>query len=295
MHSVKVRFQGARAALFAGRYAVSLSAFLLAHVGHGATLKQDMPRPIMRVASRYEHIIMRAINFLSMCDWIYKNPTLRRRVEWLSGKVMSVANGEVLSLQEAKEMVASIIDSGYTVAVVTCPCRRARNVISDDVPNNSDMVFGQWADTYLETYPGLYHRVGLDEAVSLLDEFDRCGFLHQVHGFNGKQGAAYVLCNCDQSVCIPLLAQKSRGFQAFKKGRSEAVIDEGACLGVEECGACIARCPFDARKASASGKASVVEGGCFGCGVCVVTCKGDATRLRRKEGAQLVYARDFVS
>lgn len=295
MGTVKSSLRVGRQAVLAGRAVTVLTGVIVGHVGHGAMLKQDMPRIAMRLGSRYEHLIMRTINFLSMREWIYKNPALASRVEWLSDKVMSVTNGEVLNLEEAQEMVASIIDSGYTVATGTCPCRRARNQISDEMLNNTDMVFGRWADTYLETYPGLYHSLGPAEARDLLDEFDRCGFIHQVYGFGGKRGAAYVLCNCDKDICIPLLAQKRRGFQAFRKGRSRAVIDAAACQGVEECGACIERCPFDARSASSSGKASVDAEGCFGCGVCVVTCKGHATRLERKKGAQLVYARDFVS
>jgi len=190
-------------------------------------------------------------------------------------------------------MVAAIGEAGYTIATGTCPCRRARNNISATVPNNTDMVFGDWADTYLVNYPGLYERLDAHEATELLADFDFHGFIHQVYGFRGKEGAAYVMCNCDPSVCIPLLAQKARGLQAFRRGRSVAAVSTDACLGVEECGACIARCPFEARSA-VGGKSVVAADECFGCGVCVVSCKGKATSLERKPGARLVYARGFV-
>jgi ferredoxin len=269
------------------------SALVLAHVGHGSTLRQDMPRSMMRLGSRYEHLVMRAINFLAMREFIYRNPRLKSMTDWLSDRIMSLANGEVLTLAEAQELVASIAAAGYTIAAGTCPCRRARNQISDTVPNNTDVVFGDWADSYLKTYPGLYTAVGPEEAAALLEDFDRHGFIHQVYGFRQQERAAYVLCNCDPSVCIPLLAQKTRGMEAFRRGRSLAAVDADACVGVAECGACIQRCPFDARSA-AGGKAAVDEDACFGCGVCVVTCKGKATALRRKEGAKLVYARGLV-
>jgi len=273
--------------------ATCISGLIIAHVGHGATLEQNMPRFLMRLGSRYEHLIMRAINFLANREFIYRNPTLKGMTDWLSDKIMSVANGEVLCLAEAQEMVASIAGAGYTIATGTCPCRRARNNISDEVPNNTDMVFGDWADTYLENYPGLYARLDGRQAAELLEDFDRHGFIHQVYGFRGKEGAAYVMCNCDPSVCIPLLAQKARGLQAFRKGRSVAVVAPESCLGVAECGACIARCPFDARS-EAGGKSTLDAEACFGCGVCVVSCKGKATSLERKQGARLVYARGFV-
>lgn len=274
---------------------VRVAAVITAHVGHGATLEQDLPGPMMWVMSRYEHLGMRAINFLAERDWIYRRPALKRGVDWLSERIMGWANGEVLILEEARQMVSSIIDEGYTVAAGTCPCRRARNRISDAVPNNTDMVFGEWAEKYLRHYPGLYHELDKAEALELLDEFDRHGFIHQVYGYHRKEGAAYVMCNCDQSVCIPLQAQKTRGFQAFRKGRSVAVVDAGSCKGVEECGVCIARCPFDARKPTADGKIAVDEDACFGCGVCVVTCTGNATTMQRIKGAHLIYARHFVT
>ncbi|MHB8894976.1 MAG: ATP-binding protein [Candidatus Geothermincolia bacterium] len=294
MTGIRQHVRYARFVLAVGRGLALAAGSMIAHVGHGATLEQGIPRSMMTIMTRYEHIGMRAINFLAMRDWIYRNPTLKRGVDWMSEKIMGVANGEVITLAEAREMVSSVIEAGYTVATGTCPCRRARNELTDDVPINTDMVFGEWAEIYMRNYPGLYHVVDREEACALLEEFDRHGFIHQVYGFNRKAGAAYVMCNCDQSVCIPLLAQKTRGFQAFRRGRSVAVLEMDACKGIEECGVCIARCPFDARSAGDSGKVVLDSEACFGCGVCVATCKGNATSLERKPGAQLLYARPFV-
>ncbi len=267
---------------------------LPAHVGHGQPeLHQHLPRFMLRLMSRYEHLIMRSIDFLATRDWIYRYDPIRRFVEKTADLIMSTINGEVLTAGEAKEMIDSIIKGGYTVAVGTCPCRRARNELSDEVPNNTDMVFGRWAEGYIENYPGLYHEVTREEARELIDEFDRLGFLHQVYGFLKKEGVAFVVCNCDQEVCIPLNAQKLRGFQSFRKGRALASVDREACLGLEECGVCVSRCPFDARL-SGGPSGAVDTDKCFGCGVCVVSCKGNATSLERKKGAQLAYARKLV-
>lgn len=38
------------------------------------------------------------------------------------------------------------------------------------------MVFGKWAEEYMQNYPGLYHEVTVDEARDLIEEFDRRGF-----------------------------------------------------------------------------------------------------------------------
>lgn len=272
----------------------SLFACLPLHVGHGAAgVRQNFPPWLMKLLTRYEHLFMRAIEYLAGRDWIYSREAPRKLVARLADLVMKVANGEVLTLDEARLMVRGAASLGITVAVGTCPCRRAGNRLSDVAPNNTDMVFGRWAEEYLVNYPGLYRRVDAEEALGLVEEFDRHGFLHQVYGFLGREGAAFVLCNCAPDVCIPLRAQKSRGFQSFRRGRALAVVDRGACVGTDECGACLSRCPFDARTVD-GGKAAVVADACFGCGLCLSTCRGSATRLEAKKGAELVYARLLV-
>lgn len=264
------------------------------HVGHEEpVLRQNVPSFILRILSRYEHLYMRGIDYLATRDWIHRHRLVKRFVDWLGERIMATSNGEVLTLVEAREMVANVADSGLAVAVGTCPCRRARRQFSRDVPNDSDMVFGLWAEEYLINYPGMYRRVGKDEALELLEEFDRHAMMHQVYGFGLKEDSAYVICNCSQDVCIPLLAQKTRGYQAFRKGRSRAAVDTDKCVGVEQCGICIERCPFDARVLT-GGRASVDAEACFGCGLCVRTCRGGATTLERIPGAELIYARNLV-
>lgn len=265
------------------------------HTGHDdQPLRQSMPTFLIRLMSRYEHLMMRAINFLAMNDLIYRWEFSRRAVNGLGRQVMRVANGEVLTLDEAREMIGNIHSRGYTVAVGTCPCRRARNEISDELPNNTDMVFGTWAEEYLVNYPGLYRRLDGEEALGLVEDFDRHGLIHQVYGFNSREGAAFVLCNCHRDICIPLLAQRERGYQAFRKGRSLAAVNPDACLGLEDCGLCRDRCPFDARFFE-GGKGAVDTDSCYGCGLCATTCKGNATTLERREGAELIYAKHLIT
>jgi ferredoxin len=264
------------------------------HEGHGQELlRQRVPRCVLHIFSKYEHVIMRTIDYLASTAWIHDHAFTKRAVDAVSRGVLSLINGEILDLQESCQLVESIAGGGYTIAVGTCPCRRARNQISDTVPNNTDMVFGRWAEEYLHNYPGLYRRVTGEEALELVEDFDRHGFIHQIYGFPIREDASYVLCNCDRHVCIPLQAQRERGYPAFRKGRSLAVVDPGACVGVDECGACLTRCPFGARIVSGD-KASVAGEDCYGCGVCMATCRGQATRLERKPGAQLIFARHLV-
>jgi len=265
------------------------------HVGHGEELlRQRAPRWVLFFYSRYEHLIMRSINYLASRDWIHDHPSIKRRVDGLTRLIVRFINGEIITLDEARSMVSNIAEHGYTIAVGTCPCRRARNIFSDHLPNNSDMVFGPWAEEYLRNYPGLYERLDREEAMRLVEEFDRHGFIHQIYGWPPREGAAYVLCNCSPDVCIPLLARRLRGYDSFRKGRSVAAVDEASCLGSSECGTCLKRCNFEARGVSPSGKVSVDREKCYGCGLCVSTCKGGATRLERKPGSELLFARHLV-
>lgn len=273
---------------------VFLSALPL-HVGHGDDkLRQRSPRFLLHVLSKYEHVIMRTINYLATREWIHDHAFTKRLVDRICDLVLSLINGEILNYEEARRLIEAIADGGYPIAVGTCPCRRARNMLSDTVPNNADMVFGRWAEEYLRNYPGLYSRLTREEALEALESFDLNGFIHQIYGFPLREGAAFVMCNCAQDVCIPLKAYREQGYPAFRKGRSVAVVDAGSCLGVDECGACFTRCPFEARKAGENGKSTVDRDKCYGCGVCMVTCKGEATRLERKPGAQLIFARNLI-
>ncbi len=265
------------------------------HMGHGEELlRQNAPRWVLFLYSRYEHLIMRSINYMSSREWLHRNPTLKRLVDGLSASITKYINGEIISLEEARRMITNIADHGYTIAVGTCPCRRARNIFSDRLPNNTDMVFGSWAEEYLRNYPGLYERLDKEEALALVEEFDRLGFVHQIYGWPPREGAAYVLCNCCPDVCIPMMALRERGYDSFRKGRSVAEVEAGKCLGVDECGACLKRCPFAARQRGDGGKAVVDAARCYGCGVCLPTCRGEATRLRLKPGAELLFARHLV-
>ena len=265
------------------------------HVGReGGPVCQDVSPFVIWFLTRYEHLEMRTLNYLATSDWIYRHGATKALVNWLRKRVVAVANGEVLTMGEAKEMLDSLFDGGYTVAVGTCPCRRALKKYSEDVPNETDMAFGPWAERYLRTYPDMYRKISYTEAVELIEEFDRFGLVHQVYGLKTLEGGGVVVCNCCSEVCVPLLAQQLRGFESFRKGRSRAVSDPEACLGVEECGTCIERCVFGAR-VSRDGKAHVDPDACFGCGLCVSPCRGQATKLERVPGAELIYAKHLVS
>lgn len=263
---------------------------LLLHVEHGEdSLNQRVPHFVLHLFSRYEHLFMRSINYLAMRNWIHRFRITKRIVDRISELVIKNINGEILTLDESCKLIEEISRSGHTIAIGTCPCRRARNQLSDEKPNNTDMVFGRWAEEYMENYPGLYKQIDKEEALRLVKEFDDYGYFHQLYGWTFPESAAFVLCNCAPEVCIPLQAQRARGYTSFRKGRNTAFVNEEACLGVEDCGICIERCPFGARSEN-RGKSAVNTEICYGCGLCVSTCRGGASSLRREAKRELIFA-----
>jgi NAD-dependent dihydropyrimidine dehydrogenase PreA subunit len=265
------------------------------HMGHGGELiHQRIPRFLLHYITKYEAFSMRAVQYITTRDWIMRWSWAARAMEWICRLVLRFVNGEVLTLEEAKQVIAAIADHGYLVAVGTCPCRRAINKFSDDQPCNTDMVFGKWAEEYLHNYPECYEIIEKEEALRLVGEFDRHGYVHNLYGAPVTQDAALVICNCAPDVCVPLRVHCELDYPTFRKGRSLAVVDDSTCIGVCECGVCIRRCPFGARGDGADGKAILDQQACHGCGLCVSTCRGNATRLERKPGAELIFARNLV-
>jgi ferredoxin len=267
----------------------------LLHIDHKPpVMRQYLPTFMLRLFSRYEHVLLRPADLVMNGDWFNRHFLTRQGSKAAGRSIFTMVNGEVLTLGELHQLIDSAFKGGYTVATGTCPCRRSRQEFSDEVPNNTDMVMGKWADQYIRNYPGSYHALDRKEAHRLAEEFDRHGFIHNVYGVLDVKGAAFVVCNCDPTVCIPFEAQTTHGYPAFRKGRARVYVDEGSCLGVDECGACLARCHFGARS-GVDGKSHVDRTLCFGCGLCQPTCAGGATRLRKQKGAEFIYAKDFVN
>jgi len=265
------------------------------HMGHGGELiHQRIPRPLLHYITKYESFSMRAVQYITTRDWIMRWSWAAAAMAWICGMVLKLIDGEVLTLEEAKQVIAAIADHGYLVAVGTCPCRRARNIFSDELPSNSDMVFGRWAEEYLRNYPDCYEVIDRERALRLVEEFDRCGYVHNLYGAPITQDAAFVICNCAPDACVPLRVHCELDYPTFRKGRSLAVVDDSACIGVDKCSACVQRCPFKARGTVSDGRATVIPDACHGCGLCVSTCRGGATRLERRPGAQLIFARNLV-
>jgi ferredoxin len=123
--------------------------------------------------------------------------------------------------------------------------------------------------------------VSKEEALALLDEFEKIGLVHTVS--NVTKDFSYV-CNC--CGCCGIL----RGINDWGIKKSVAYanyyseIDPNECVG---CGLCIKRCQVKAIMEQ-DGVAVVDRKQCIGCGLCATGCPNGAAKLHLKPKEEIV-------
>ena len=167
------------------------------------------------------------------------------------------------------EKVSQILKESKTIAVIPCQCRiKLRKC---DNPIEVCIARNDLAKLVLEK--GVGRQIDIEEAISILNECEEFGLVHEVA--DSSKGFCW-LCNCCTCCCYFLRAQTKLGRKhAVVKSRYLSVIDSENCDG---CELCIDRCHFDALQMKDS-SAVVDEGKCFGCGLCASTCPTDAIEL----------------
>jgi ferredoxin len=124
--------------------------------------------------------------------------------------------------------------------------------------------------------------VSKEEALALLDEFEKIGLVHTVS--NVMKDFSYV-CNCCGCCCGILRGINDWGIEnsvAYANYYSE--IDHDECVG---CGLCIKRCQVKAISEQDS-VAVVDRKRCIGCGLCVTGCPNGAAKLHQKPKEEIV-------
>jgi len=179
------------------------------------------------------------------------------------------------------------IKAARKIAAADCVCRKEAHLTGEgcDYPlEDMCLSFGAAAEYYIEN--GMGREITVEEAIQIVEKADRAGLVHA--GANAKHLAN--ICNCCPCCCASMKGITKRGHDKHKyfNAMFEAVIDEEACIGCEDC---VERCPV---KAITVGETAVVDSQkCLGCGLCVGSCPSEAITLHLRENAEEPFNRAF--
>jgi formate hydrogenlyase subunit 6/NADH:ubiquinone oxidoreductase subunit I len=187
------------------------------------------------------------------------------------------------------EQAEALIGAHDTFAVAPCICRRHARLEGGgcDAPEETCLMFGDWADYYVQTKRG--RAIDRAEVFELLAQADAHNLVLQPTHSERVAGMC-LCCGC----CCGVL----RGLQHQPKPAdavSSAFIarfDAELCQGCETCNE---RCQMGAFSVD-EGIVAYDADRCIGCGLCVSTCPSGALTLQRKPGREhLRLAADFAA
>jgi len=172
---------------------------------------------------------------------------------------------------------------GARIAVGPCICQLGLKKYfgGRTEPEIKDITLFYGADIYLDLGMG-FKEITADEAKDILDEMHDRGHVHQALYMYEEPRGLFVMCNCDREICSTIRGTVLTGNDVVGKGPEICVHDKSKCLGVEKCGKCIERCPFEVNKADGD-EILFDQSRCMGCELCVTTCEGKARTLEIRE------------
>ncbi len=213
--------------------------------------------------------------------------TEKRRAQLIKmSKPKALPSGVILSTAA----VCRFIDHIYAlagpkgaarIAVTDCVCQTSLNKTRE--PRKKDMALLYTAEMYTTMQhtgvKNIFEPIPTaEQAKNMVREFHTAGLLHNVLYCNGSGKWTFVICNCDDQICVPYRAYMAGRTEEFGAGPEIVAHDEHKCLGIEECGNCLKRCVLKACSAQ-QGKSMVAYDKCLGCGLCTSTCRGGARTL----------------
>lgn len=220
---------------------------------------------------------------LKFADFMLKNPSRSEKYVQMS-KPKCLPAGVVISTEAACRFVDFIYgqkldNKSARMAVTKCVCQTALNRYRE--PVMKDMALLYIADMYTTMkHTGIKEKFTpietAEEAKNMLRHFDECGLVHNVLYCHENGKWTFVMCNCDDQVCVPLRSYMAGRSEEMSAGPEIVKLDSSKCSG---CGKCVERCLFKANTIGKDGKSIVDTAKCLGCGLCVSTCETGARTL----------------
>lgn len=177
------------------------------------------------------------------------------------------------------EQVESLLQAQDHFAVAPCICRRHARLEGGGcaAPEESCLVFGDWAEYYVRTGRG--RAIDRAEVRAILKRANENNLVLEP---SNSQDISF-LCTCCGCCCSVLqgLKHQRRPADAVINGLI-AQLDVDACQG---CWTCLQRCQMEALVEDGD-RVRLKSERCIGCGLCITTCPSEALRLVRKAGDQ---------
>lgn len=174
------------------------------------------------------------------------------------------------------ERVERLLRDASLIALQDCGCRSLRRNCAAPL----DVCISLNADAEQALKNGRYRprKVTLEEALDALRRSHEAGLVHMAYTFEGSEGPN-LICSCCSCCCHTLSGLIRFGLaRHILTSDRIAETDYASCI---NCGKCIERCQFEARR-MIDGRMIYDSGRCFGCGLCVSTCPSDAIKLVKR-------------
>jgi len=200
---------------------------------------------------------------------------IRRFADELSAVTVSVnivveAKQKILSLGQ----VEKLLRASKKVAVGDCECRT--RVRGCDAPLDVCLYLDEAAKEQIKK--GFGKEITLEQAIGTLKRTNEAGLVHLAFADKGKQDTRYI-CSCCSCCCHCIVGMQKYGFNdSLVSSEMIAVQNDDLC---DDCGLCVERCHFKARR-MANDHLVFDAKGCFGCGVCLTSCPQDAVSLEKR-------------
>jgi Fe-S-cluster-containing hydrogenase component 2 len=213
--------------------------------------------------------------------WSTREPTPRPET---IRQMRTIAVGESIEPQlEALpyELVDELVKAHDQYAVAPCICRRRARMVGGgcDAPEESCLMFGEWAGFYVRHGQG--RSIDRAEVRDILARADAANLVLQP---TNSRDVAAICCCC--GCCCGIL----QGLQSHPKPSEIAAnsfiaeLEPALCQG---CWECLERCQMGAL-AEDGDCVALNSDRCIGCGLCVTTCPSGALTLARKPGSERI-------
>lgn len=163
------------------------------------------------------------------------------------------------------------------IIISDCGCRKNRGNCT--APLDVCISLDNEAEEMLKSRRYNSRRVTLREATDALRRSHEAGLVHMAYVMKGDDRPT-IICSCC-SCCCHTLSGLIR-FGIAKHVVTSDMISETDSELCANCGVCIERCHFGARK-MVEGRLKYNSEQCFGCGLCVSTCTQGAIKLSRRD------------